>query len=201
MPINSLPLYLGSELAPILFGVALVAAGQSSTITGTLAGQIVMEGYLNLRIAPWLRRLITRLIAIIPAYLVIIIYGESETGALLVLSQVVLSLQLGFAVIPLIHFTSDKSKMGIFANKLWVQILAWVIALIIVGLNVQLVIQEVAGWLTNAGSDAWIIWITVIPVCIAAALLLVYITFKPLIDKRDVDKNLSHSARNSCNVN
>ncbi|MBK8291621.1 MAG: Nramp family divalent metal transporter [Flammeovirgaceae bacterium] len=179
---------LGSELAPILFGVALVAAGQSSTITGTLAGQIVMEGYLNLRIAPWLRRLITRLIAIIPAYLVIIIYGESETGALLVLSQVVLSLQLGFAVIPLIHFTSDKSKMGIFANKLWVQILAWVIALIIVGLNVQLVIQEVAGWLTNAGSDAWIIWITVIPVCIAAALLLVYITFKPLIDKRDVDK-------------
>lgn len=180
---------LGSELAPILFGVALVAAGQSSTITGTLAGQIVMEGYLNLRIAPWLRRLITRLIAIIPAYLVIIIYGESETGALLVLSQVVLSLQLGFAVIPLIHFTSDKSKMGIFANKLWVQILAWVIALIIVGLNVQLVIQEVTGWLSAAGDNAWIIWVTIIPVCIAAALLLVYITFKPLIDKRSIERS------------
>ena len=179
---------LGTEWAPLLFGIALVAAGQSSTITGTLAGQIVMEGYLNLRIAPWLRRLITRVIAIIPAYLVIIIYGERETGALLVLSQVVLSLQLGFAVIPLIHFTSDKSKMGIFANKLWVQILAWVIAFIIVGLNVQLVIQEVTGWLNAAGENAWIIWITVIPVCAAAALLLVYITFKPLIDKRSMDR-------------
>lgn len=179
---------LGTDLAPLLFGVALVAAGQSSTITGTLAGQIVMEGYLNLRIAPWLRRLITRVIAIIPAYLVIIIYGESETGALLVLSQVVLSLQLGFAIIPLIHFTSDKGKMGVFANKLWVQIAAWTIALIIVGLNVQLVIQEVTGWLIAAGDHAWIIWITVIPLCIAAALLLVYITLKPLIDKPSADK-------------
>ncbi len=179
---------LGSEWAPILFGVALVAAGQSSTITGTLAGQIVMEGYLNLRIAPWLRRLITRLIAIIPAYLVIIIYGESETGALLVLSQVVLSLQLGFAIIPLIHFTSDKTKMGVFVNKMWVQIMAWLIALIIVGLNVQLVIQEVTGWLDSAGGNAWILWVTVIPVCIAAALLLVYITIKPLIDKKGIEK-------------
>jgi manganese transport protein len=179
---------LGTDLAPLLFGIALVAAGQSSTITGTLAGQIVMEGYLNLRIAPWLRRLITRLIAIIPAYFVIIIYGESETGALLVLSQVVLSLQLGFAVIPLIHFTSDKGKMGVFANKRWVQIAAWTIAFIIVGLNVQLVIQEVTGWLTSADNNTWIIWITVIPVCIAAALLLIYITFKPLIDKRSADK-------------
>ncbi len=179
---------LGTEWAPLLFGVALVAAGQSSTITGTLAGQIVMEGYLNLRIAPWLRRLITRLIAIIPAYLVIIIYGESETGALLVLSQVVLSLQLGFAIIPLIHFTSDRSKMGIFANKAWVQILAWLIALIIIGLNVQLVIQEVTGWLAAAGNDAWILWITVVPACIAAALLLVYITFKPVIDKQSLGK-------------
>ncbi len=179
---------LGTEWAPLLFGVALVAAGQSSTITGTLAGQIVMEGYLNLRIAPWLRRLITRLIAIIPAYLVIIIYGESETGALLVLSQVVLSLQLGFAIIPLIHFTSDKTKMGVFTNKLWVQVLAWAIALIIVGLNVQLVIQEVTGWLVSAGSDAWILWVTVIPVCIAAALLLIYITFKPAFDKKGIEK-------------
>ena len=179
---------LGTELAPLLFGIVLVAAGQSSTITGTLAGQIVMEGYLNLRIAPWLRRLITRLIAIIPAYLVIIIYGESETGALLVLSQVVLSLQLGFAIIPLIHFTSDKSKMGIFANKAWVQLLAWLIALIIIGLNVQLVIQEVTGWLSSAGSEAWILWITVVPICIAAALLLIYITFKPVIDKRSLGK-------------
>ena len=178
---------LGTELAPLLFGIALVAAGQSSTITGTLSGQIVMEGYLNIRIAPWLRRLITRLIAIIPAYLVIIIYGESKTGALLVFSQVVLSLQLGFAIIPLIHFTSDKVKMGVFANKMWVKILAWTIALVIIGLNVQLVINEVTGWLVEA-EKPWIIWVTVIPGCIAAALLLVYITFKPLFDRRSLGK-------------
>jgi manganese transport protein len=136
---------LGTQWASILFGVALVAAGQSSTITGTLAGQIVMEGYLNLRIAPWLRRLITRLIAIIPALIVIIVYGESETGALLIFSQVVLSLQLGFAVIPLIHFTSDKEKMGEFVIKPWMKIVAWTIAIVIVVLNVKLVIQEITG--------------------------------------------------------
>ncbi|MCB0494240.1 MAG: Nramp family divalent metal transporter [Cyclobacteriaceae bacterium] len=178
---------LGTELAPLLFGIALVAAGQSSTITGTLSGQIVMEGYLNIRIAPWLRRLITRLIAIIPAYLVIILYGESKTGALLVFSQVVLSLQLGFAVIPLIHFTSDKVKMGVFANKMWVKILAWAIALVIIGLNVQLVINEVTSWLTES-ENPWVIWVTVIPACIAAALLLIYITVKPLFDRRSLGK-------------
>jgi manganese transport protein len=178
---------LGTELAPLLFGIALVAAGQSSTITGTLSGQIVMEGYLNIRIAPWLRRLITRLIAIIPAYLVIILYGENKTGALLVFSQVVLSLQLGFAVIPLIHFTSDKVKMGVFANKMWVKILAWAIALVIIGLNVQLVINEVTGWLTES-ENPWVIWVTVIPACIAAALLLIYITVKPLFDRRSLGK-------------
>ena len=120
---------LGTEWASILFGIALVAAGQSSTITGTLAGQIVMEGYLNLRIAPWMRRLITRLIAIIPAVIVILVYGEEETGALLIFSQVILSFQLGFAVIPLIHFNSDKEKMGEFVIKPWMKISAWLIAL------------------------------------------------------------------------
>jgi manganese transport protein len=179
---------LGTELAPVLFGVALVAAGQSSTITGTLAGQIVMEGYLNLRIAPWLRRIITRMIAIIPAFIVIMIYGESQTGAMLIFSQVILSLQLGFAIIPLIHFTSDKEKMGVFAIKPWVKISAWVIATIIVGLNVKLVFQEVEGWLTGAGNDSWIIWVTVVPVCIAAALLLLYITFKPLLERRTAER-------------
>jgi manganese transport protein len=179
---------LDTKWASILFGVALIAAGQSSTITGTLAGQIVMEGYLNLRIAPWLRRLITRLIAIIPAYLVILLYGESETGALLVLSQVVLSLQLGFAIVPLIHFTSDKEKMGVYANKNWVKILAWLIATIIVGLNVKLVYEEVLIWLTAAGDNAWIIWITVIPIAVAAFILLLYITFKPLLEKRKLEK-------------
>jgi manganese transport protein len=179
----------GTEWASILFGVALVAAGQSSTITGTLAGQVVMEGYLNLRIAPWLRRLITRLIAIIPAYVVILIYGEGKTGELLVFSQVVLSLQLGFAVIPLIHFTSDKQKMGVFAIKPWVKIAAWTIAFIIVSLNVKLVVQEITGWLNDAGENAWIIWLIVIPFCVATGILLFYITFKPLLDRRRQEKN------------
>lgn len=179
---------LGTQLAPVLFGVALVAAGQSSTITGTLAGQIVMEGYLNLRITPWLRRIITRLIAIIPALIVILIYGESETGAMLIFSQVLLSMQLGFAIIPLIHFTSDKSKMGVFAIKPWVKIAAWGIATVIIALNVKLVQQEVSGWLADAGQNAWIIWITVVPVCLAALLLLLYITFKPFIDRRGAER-------------
>lgn len=180
---------LGTQWASILFGIALVAAGQSSTITGTLAGQIVMEGYLNLRIAPWLRRLITRLIAIIPAYIVILVYGESETGALLIFSQVVLSLQLGFAIIPLIHFTSDKEKMGPFAIRPWMKISAWLIASTIVALNVALVVQEITGWLSEAGDDAWIIWLTVVPVCIAAGVLLLYITFKPWIERRRAERD------------
>ena len=179
----------GTSWASILFGVALVAAGQSSTITGTLAGQVVMEGYLNLRIAPWLRRLITRLIAIVPAYFVILTYGEGKTGELLVFSQVVLSLQLGFAVIPLIHFTSDKEKMGVFAIKLWVRIAAWTVALIIVSLNVKLVIQEIESWLKNAGNNEWAIWLFIIPICLSTGILLIYITFKPLLDKRRQEKN------------
>ena len=117
---------LGSALAPILFAIALIAAGQSSTITGTLAGQVVMEGYLNLRLQPWIRRLLTRLIAIIPAFLTILILGDSATGRLLIFSQVVLSLQLGFAIIPLIHFVSDRSKMGDFVIPAWQKILSCV---------------------------------------------------------------------------
>ena len=180
---------LGTQWASMLFGIALVAAGQSSTITGTLAGQIVMEGYLNLRIAPWLRRLITRLIAIIPAFIVISVYGEEETGALLIFSQVVLSLQLGFAIIPLIHFNSDKEKMGTFVIKPWIKIAAWLIAIVIVSLNVKLVMQEVTGWLADAGENAWIIWVTVVPVCLAAGGLLLYITFKPLLEKRTAERD------------
>lgn len=179
---------LGTEWAPVLFGIALIAAGQSSTITGTLAGQIVMEGYLNIRIAPWLRRLVTRLIAIIPAYLVIILYGESETGPLLVLSQVVLSLQLGFAIVPLIHFTSDKEKMGAFVIKPWMKFGAWTAAIIIISLNVKLVYEEVAGWIASAGDHAWIVQVTVVPLCFGAAGLLAYISFKPLFDKRTKEK-------------
>ena len=184
------------QWASVLFGVALVAAGQSSTITGTLAGQIVMEGYLNLRIAPWLRRLITRVIAIIPAYVVILLYGEGETGALLVFSQVVLSMQLGFAVIPLIHFNSDKEKMGIFVIKPWVRIAAWVIAALIVGLNVKLVYQEVQDWMIAAGDNVWIVWITAVPVCMAAFALLVYITVKPILQRRNAERaaRIPHSS-------
>src|SRR6187431_1273317 len=180
---------LGTHWASVLFGIALVAAGQSSTITGTLAGQIVMEGYLNLRIAPWLRRLITRTIAIIPAVIVILIYGEEETGAMLIFSQVILSLQLGFAIIPLIHFNSDKEKMGDFVIKPWVKIAAWLIAIVIVSLNVKLVLQEVTGWLADAGENAWIVWVTAVPVCLAAGALLLYITVKPLFDKRTAERD------------
>lgn len=174
---------LGTDWASILFGIALVAAGQSSTVTGTLAGQVVMEGYLNIRIAPWLRRLITRLIAIIPAYLVIAVMGEGETGNLLVFSQVVLSLQLGFAVIPLIHFTSDKTKMGDFAIKPIVKILAWLIAAIIVVLNVRLVAEEVASWMATSENPE-LIMLVVVPLGFLVLSLLFYITFKPWIDRR-----------------
>jgi manganese transport protein len=135
---------LGSKLAPILFAVALIAAGQSSTITGTLAGQIVMEGYLRLRINPMLRRLITRLLAVVPALIVLLIYGESKVDRLLLISQVILCLQLGFAIIPLIHFVSDKKTMGGFAIGLKTQVAAWVIAAVLVYLNIRLVMNETA---------------------------------------------------------
>ena len=136
---------LGTTMASILFGVALLASGQNSTVTGTLAGQIVMEGFLNLRLPPWFRRLVTRLIAIIPAVIVTAIAGERGTEELLVLSQVVLSLQLPFAIIPLIRFTSDRSKMGEFVNRRWENILAWIIAAVIITLNVILVYQVFVG--------------------------------------------------------
>ncbi len=132
---------LGMGMASVLFAVALLASGQNSTLTGTLAGQIVMEGFLNFRITPWLRRLITRLIAIIPAVLVIGMFGESKTTELLVASQVVLSMQLGFAVWPLMRFTGEKSKMGEFTNALWIKILGWTTAGVIILLNVKLLLD------------------------------------------------------------
>lgn len=173
---------LGTKWAPILFAVALIAAGQSSTITGTLAGQIVMEGYLNLRIQPWVRRIITRLIAIVPAVVVILIYGESVTGKLLILSQVILSLQLGFAIIPLIHFVSDKSKMKGFHISKTTQVAAWIIALIIVSLNGKLVFDEIKGWLETS-ENPMLLWFTVVPLAFFFLALLLYIVFKPFIAK------------------
>ncbi|HEY9363764.1 MAG TPA: Nramp family divalent metal transporter [Chitinophagaceae bacterium] len=146
---------LGNKFAPVLFAVALIAAGQSSTITGTLAGQIVMEGYLRLRINPILRRLLTRLVAIIPAVIVILINGEDNIDYLLVLSQVILSLQLGFAVIPLIHFVSDKKTMGVYAIKPIVAILAWLIASILVYLNLRMVIEQTYNYFIIPGNWFW----------------------------------------------
>jgi len=132
---------LGTTLASTLFAVALLASGQNSTLTGTLAGQIVMEGFLNIRLKPWLRRLITRLIAIIPAFIVTVIYGSSGTANLLVLSQVILSMQLSFAVIPLVMFTNSKSKMGQFANKPFLKLVAWIVSAIILCLNAYLLYE------------------------------------------------------------
>jgi manganese transport protein len=138
---------LGVAGASTLFAVALLASGQSSTLTATLAGQIVMEGFLHIRLAPWLRRLVTRLLAIIPALVTIVWFGESTTGGLLVLSQVVLSLQLSFAVVPLVMFTSDKARMGVFVNPRWLTALSWVVAIVIGSLNAWLLVQTFGEWL------------------------------------------------------
>nr|WP_121273356.1 Nramp family divalent metal transporter [Pedobacter schmidteae] len=178
------------NVAPALFAIALIAAGQSSTITGTLAGQIVMEGHLKLRIQPWLRRLITRLLAIIPAFFTILWYGDDALGGLLILSQVVLSLQLGFAVIPLIHFTSDKKMMKGFAIKNWVKILAWASSIIIVSLNVKLVIEEIKGW---TATGEWYIYALVVPAAILIGLLLMYVFMYPFINRlKRVSSNVPH---------
>ena len=138
---------LGIPFASFLFAIALLCSGQNSTLTGTLAGQIVMEGFLNIRLVPWLRRLMTRLIAIIPAIIAVAFYGTRGTAQLLIFSQVILSLQLSFAVVPLVQFTSDRARMGEFVNPRWVKILAWVVAAIIAGLNVYLLVQTFENWL------------------------------------------------------
>jgi manganese transport protein len=140
---------LGASLASIFFGVALLASGQNSTLTGTMAGQIVMEGFLNIRLRPWMRRLLTRLIAIVPAVIVAGIAGERGVGQLLILSQVILSLQLSFAVVPLVIFTGDKRKMGQFVNRAWLLIIAWAITIIIIILNIYLIGQTIIGWITG----------------------------------------------------
>ncbi|HEY0177680.1 MAG TPA: Nramp family divalent metal transporter [Pedobacter sp.] len=177
-------------VAPTLFALALIAAGQSSTVTGTLAGQIIMEGHLNLRIQPWLRRLITRLLAIIPAFFTILYFGDDALSGLLILSQVVLSLQLGFAVIPLIHFTSDRKDMKGFAIKLWVKILAWLSAGVIVILNIKLVIEEISGWAVSSGG--WYIYTLIVPAAVLTGLFLVYIFIYPLFARSRISNNVPH---------
>jgi manganese transport protein len=173
---------LGSSVAPVLFAVALIAAGQSSTITGTLAGQIVMEGYLRLRINPVMRRLLTRMLAIIPAILVIAIAGEDQVDALLVLSQVILSMQLGFAIIPLIHFVSDKTTMGEFAIKPLTQLAAWIVTTILVYLNLRMLVGQAAGIFESPGAMGW--KIVIIAAGVGFLALLAYITIFPLMAKR-----------------
>src|SRR6202012_4764371 len=148
--------HIFGHLAPVLFAIALIASGQSSTITGTLAGQIIMEGHINLRIEPWLRRLLTRLLAIVPAVFTIVYFGENGLGNLIILIQVVLSLQLGFAVIPLIHFVSDRKKMGKFAIGPVGKTMSWVCAIIIVGLNAALIYQQVGDWEKQSYGAMWI---------------------------------------------
>jgi manganese transport protein len=167
---------LGTTLAGVLFATALLASGQSSTLTGTYAGQIVMEGFLHFKMRPILRRMLTRMLAIVPAVIVIMLRGDEGSYNLLILSQVVLSMQLPFAVIPLIYFTSDKEKMGIFANKLWVNILAWTSAVLIVVLNVRLAIGTLADWISDAGNVAIILWSIVVPIILAIFLFLMYIS-------------------------
>ena len=178
---------LGSKLAPILFAIALIAAGQSSTVTGTLAGQIVMEGYLKIRLNPWIRRLLTRLVAIVPAVLVIGIMGEGRVDALLIFSQVILSLQLGFAVIPLIHFVSDKITMGEFAIGWKIKTLSWVVAFILVYLNGHLVVDFATSFIAN--SNSLLLKIALITLIVFFALLIIFITFYPLFRKRDEAKD------------
>jgi manganese transport protein len=175
---------LGTSLASILFAVGLLCSGQASTITGTMAGQIVMEGFLNFRMRPWLRRLITRLAAVVPAVLTILIAGEQSTYRLLILSQVVLSLQLPFAVIPLIRFTSDRRRMGEFTSPAWVKALAWVCGILIVGLNARLAWTTLGQWWQASGDYRWLVGLLLGAAVLALASLLAYIVFEPWI-RRD----------------
>ena len=191
--------HIFGAIAPTLFAIALIASGQSSTITGTLAGQIIMEGHINLRIEPWLRRLLTRFLAIVPAVFTILHYGEDGLGNLIILSQVVLSLQLGFAVIPLIHFTSDKKRMGKFAIGTWVKVLAWGSALLIVALNAKLVYDQIVDW-TNGATPSQTIWIyaLVVPLVIFIGLLLIYVFIRPLLFKHfDTPAFVPHGIANA----
>ncbi|HVS97725.1 MAG TPA: Nramp family divalent metal transporter [Puia sp.] len=173
---------LGTQLAPKLFAIALIASGQSSTLTGTLAGQIVMEGYLQLRINPWVRRLLTRLLAIIPAVLVIVIAGEEQADNLLVLSQVILSVQLGFAIIPLIHFVSDRTAMGAFTLRPLLRWLSWGCAGLLVWLNGRLVVEEAAPFLAAPGH--FLLKVTIVVLGLAGLALLGYVSLHPFFVAR-----------------
>jgi manganese transport protein len=170
---------MGTVLAAKLFGIALFCSGQSSTLTGTMAGQIIMEGFLNIRVQPWLRRLVTRLLAIVPAMAVIWLMGNSGTFQLLILSQVVLNLQLPFAIIPLLHFTNDPQRMGGFASGWPLRVGGWITAAIVVGLNIWLAGQTIGDWARASGPWAPLVWTFSLAVCGALFGLLVWITVQP----------------------
>ena len=173
---------MGSRTAQVLFALALLAAGQSSTLTGTLAGQIVMEGFIQVRLRPWLRRLITRSLAVVPAVAVIALTGQAGTYRLMLLSQVILSLQLPFAIIPLIHFTSDRVKMGLFRSPGWVRLLAWATAVVVVGLNGRLVYEALRDWVTGGPPLPLVILAALAAALIAG--LLGWVTLAPWLRRR-----------------
>lgn len=181
-----LPGFLGNT-APVLFAIALIAAGQSSTITGTLAGQIVMEGYLKLRINPLVRRILTRLIAIIPAVIIIGYLGESKADTMLIFSQVMLSMQLGFAIIPLIHFVSDKETMGKFAISGFTKIAAWMIAGVLIYLNVKMLTAEISS-IYDGLEWGWKLLIILLGCFLAV--ILAYVTIHPLLKKRSIPASI-----------
>lgn len=172
---------LGTGIASTVFGVALLCSGQSSTLTGTMAGQIVMEGFLNLRMRPWLRRLITRLLAVVPAALTIYFAGDRAAYSLIILSQVILSLQLPFAIIPLVQFTSSRARMGSFANAAWVKWLSWTTAGLVLGLNVWLVQQTVSVWYAKAGPYRSLVALSLAVILSGLACLLTWLTVAPWI--------------------
>lgn len=174
---------LGAGLAGVVFAIALLCSGQSSTLTGTMAGQVVMEGFLNFRMRPWLRRMVTRSVAIVPAAITIYIAGERSTLPLLLLSQAILSLQLPFAIVPLIQFTSDRARMGEFASRLWVRALAWLTAAIIIGLNAMLARQAIGQWLESAGSWRPIVFAVSMTISAALVALLGWILAAPWIGR------------------
>lgn len=173
---------LGKSLAPVLFAIALIASSQSSTLTGTLTGQIIMEGYLNIRLAPWLRRLITRLVALVPAFLTILFLGEKMVGSLLVLSQVVLSLQLGFVIIPLLYWVSSKSIMKEFRISLWNRIFSWFVVGMIIYLNIRMVGEYVMGW-ARISVNPQLYYFLIIPAVSLGILLLLYTLIEPVISR------------------
>jgi manganese transport protein len=174
---------LGTKAAPIIFGIALLAAGQSSTITGTFAGQIVMEGFVGLKMRPWLRRLTTRLIAIIPTLIVIKVSGDNSIDSLLILSQVLLSLQLPFAIIPLLHFTSNRKKMGEFASKMWVMILAWTAASLITLLNLKYIYDLIVESIPLSNTQGILVKYLLIPVSAFLLPLLLWMLVEPIFSK------------------